>query len=81
LAIKSVGIVRKLDDLGRLVIPVELRRCLEIEYKDGLEIFTEGDCIILRKYQPSCVFCGNATVTINFKGKNLCEQCLSAMGH
>lgn len=79
MAMKSVGIVRKLDDLGRLVIPVELRRTLELDYKDGLEIFTEDDCIILRKYQPSCVFCGSDQVTTSFKGKNLCQQCLSVM--
>lgn len=80
MAIKSIGIVRKLDDLGRLVIPVELRRKLEIEYKDGLEIFTENDRIILRKYRPCCIFCDNPEVSQNFKGKNVCRQCLSAMG-
>jgi AbrB family transcriptional regulator, transcriptional pleiotropic regulator of transition state genes len=80
LAIKSIGIVRKLDDLGRLVIPVELRRSLDIDFKDGLEIFTEKDYIILRKYQPACVFCGDGDVTTNFKGKNLCKKCLAAMG-
>ncbi|MDR3588378.1 MAG: AbrB/MazE/SpoVT family DNA-binding domain-containing protein [Negativicutes bacterium] len=80
MSVKSIGIVRKLDDLGRLVIPVELRRSLEIEFKDGLEIFTENDCIILRKYHPACILCGSNDVTANFKGKNLCPQCLTALG-
>ena len=57
---KSTGIVRKVDELGRVVIPIELRRTLDIEQKDGLEIFVENDRIILRKYEPACVFCGNA---------------------
>ncbi|MDR3559828.1 MAG: AbrB/MazE/SpoVT family DNA-binding domain-containing protein [Negativicutes bacterium] len=77
---KSIGIVRKLDELGRLVIPIELRRVLNIEHKDGLEIFTDNDRIILRKYEPACVFCGNAKDITKFKGKNVCAPCLSAMG-
>ena len=57
---KSTGIVRKLDDLGRIVLPIELRRTLDIADKAPLEIFVEGDSIILRKYEPSCVFCGKS---------------------
>ncbi|MDR3592666.1 MAG: AbrB/MazE/SpoVT family DNA-binding domain-containing protein [Negativicutes bacterium] len=72
---KSTGIVRKTDELGRIVLPIELRRTLDIEYKDGLEIFIEEDRIILKKYQPACVFCGNAEGVKGFKGKFMCSQC------
>lgn len=77
---KSTGIVRKVDDLGRVVIPIELRRNLDIEEKDGLEIFIDNEKIILRKYEPVCVFCGNANEITVFRGKNVCKQCMAAMG-
>ncbi len=73
---KSTGIVRKLDDLGRIVLPIELRRTLQIEEKDPVEIFVEDDMIILKKYQPSCLFCGDAKDVISFKGRNICPNCL-----
>lgn len=76
---KSTGVVRKVDELGRIVLPIELRRILDIEVKDALEIFTEGDQIILRKYQPACIFCGEANDMTNFKGKNICEHCLKQL--
>lgn len=77
---KSTGIVRKVDELGRVVIPIELRRTLNIGEKDALEIFTEGDTIILSKYEPSCVFCGQAKDVRNLKGKNVCPKCISEIG-
>jgi transcriptional pleiotropic regulator of transition state genes len=73
---KSTGIVRKVDELGRIVIPIELRRTLDIEIKDPLAIYVDGDQIILMKYSPSCIFCGDARDIINFKGKNICKNCL-----
>lgn len=76
---KSTGIVRKVDDLGRIVLPIELRRTLNIEIKDSLEIYVDGEQIILKKYQPSCVFCGEAKDVVNFKGKNICKQCIKAL--
>lgn len=76
---KSTGIVRKVDELGRVVIPIELRRTLDIEEKDSLEIYVDGERIILKKYQPACVFCGNAQDVRNFKGKNVCHGCLADM--
>lgn len=76
---KSTGIVRKVDELGRVVIPIELRRTLNIAEKDALEIYVDGDRIILRKYEPACVFCGNAESVANFKGKNVCHSCISEM--
>lgn len=75
---KSTGIVRKVDELGRVVIPIELRRTMDIEEKDGLEIYVDNDRIILRKYEPACVFCGNASEVTHFK-KNVCKDCLEAM--
>lgn len=76
---KSTGIVRKVDELGRVVIPIELRRTLHIEEKDALEIYVDSDRIILRKYEPDCVFCGNGDDVTNYKGKNVCKKCLEAM--
>jgi len=73
--IKSTGIVRKVDELGRVVIPIELRRTLGIEEKDALEIYVDSDKIILKKYEPACVFCGNAENVEIFKGKNVCREC------
>ncbi len=76
---KSTGIVRKVDELGRIVLPIELRRTLNIEIKDALEIYVDGDQIILKKYEPACVFCGDARNVENFKGKNICENCLNIL--
>lgn len=73
---KSTGIVRKVDELGRVVIPIELRRTLGIEEKDALEIYTEGEHIILKKYQPACIFCDDARDVVLYKGKNICKKCL-----
>jgi len=56
---KSTGIVRKVDQLGRIVIPMELRKTLDISEKDGLEIYVEGNYIFFKKYEPQCIFCGN----------------------
>lgn len=76
---KSTGIVRKVDELGRIVLPIELRRTLDIDVKDSLEIYVDGSQIILKKYEPACVFCGNAKDVINFKGKNICRNCLNEL--
>ena len=75
----STCIVRKVDELGRIVLPIELRRTLGIEEKDRIEIFVDGESIILRKYQPACIFCDNAKDIINYKGKNICPDCIRAM--
>ncbi|HBP64863.1 MAG TPA: AbrB family transcriptional regulator, partial [Desulfosporosinus sp.] len=58
---KSTGIVRKVDELGRIVLPMELRRTLGIAEKDAMEIYVDQEKIILKKYEPACVFCGNAS--------------------
>ncbi len=77
---KSTGIVRKVDELGRIVLPIELRRTLDIAERDSLEIYMEGDSIILRKYQPTCVFCDSSKGIMNFKGKNVCADCIKTLG-
>jgi transcriptional pleiotropic regulator of transition state genes len=77
--LKSTGVVRKVDELGRIVIPIELRRTLGIEEKDALEIYVDQEKIILKKYEPACVFCGNAENVTNFRGKNVCRECARAM--
>ena len=76
---KSTGIVRQMDSLGRIVLPIELRRTLDIAQKDSLEIYVDESAIILKKYQPSCVFCNNAKDVINYKGKNICKSCLDEL--
>ncbi len=73
---KSTGIVRRLDELGRLVIPKELRRTLGIDVKDPLEIYVDGESIILKKYAPACIFCNEANDVVSFKGKNICSNCM-----
>ena len=77
---KSTGIVRKVDELGRVVIPIELRRTLGIDIKDALEIFTSDDTIILRKYNPLCYICGDSEDLISFKGKRVCGDCVKKLG-
>jgi transcriptional pleiotropic regulator of transition state genes len=80
---KSTGIVRKVDELGRIVIPVELRRTLGIEEKDSIEIFVDNDRIVLRKYQPTCecIFCGSDENVIIHKGKTICKHCQEAISN
>ena len=76
---KSTGIVRRVDELGRIVLPIELRRTLNIEVKDSLEIYVDGETVILKKYEPACVFCGNAKNVISYKGKNVCKSCVASL--
>ncbi|APQ77077.1 AbrB/MazE/SpoVT family DNA-binding domain-containing protein [Clostridium botulinum] len=77
---KNTGIVRRVDNLGRVVLPKELRRTLNIDEKDSLEIYVDEEQIILKKYAPACIFCGEAKEVINFKGKNICKSCLKELG-
>ena len=76
---KSTGIVRKVDELGLIVLPIELRRTMDIAEKDAIEIYVDGASIILRKYEPTCIFCGDAKNVINYRGKNICPNCLKEM--
>lgn len=72
---KSTGIIRKVDDLGRIVLPIELRRTLDIAERDELEIYMENDRIILQKFEPACIFCGSSRGLITFHRKNICQEC------
>lgn len=78
--LRAVGVVRKLDELGRIVIPIELRRTLDIEEKGPLEIFTnENGEIVLKKYQPGCEFCGSLENVKTFSSKNICQSCIDTL--
>lgn len=79
MAMKSTGVVRQLDTLGRIVLPIELRRTMDIGVKDMLEIFVEDDQIILKKYHPSCIFCSDARDVTSYKGKLVCKNCLAEL--
>ena len=76
---KFTGIVRKVDELGRIVLPIELRRTLEIEIKDPLEIYVEDDAVILRKHEPTCIFCGESQNTVEYMNKVICNSCSASI--
>ena len=76
---KSTGIVRKVDELGRIVLPIEMRRTLDIAEKDSLEIYVDGSSIILKKYKPSCIFCDSTKDIAVFRGKNICPRCMKEL--
>ena len=76
---KSTGIVRKVDELGRIVLPIELRRTLDIAEKDAIEIYVDSASIILKKYEPTCIFCGESKNVSVFKGKNICGACMKEL--
>lgn len=73
---KSTGIIRKVDELGRVVIPIELRNKFEISEKDPIEIYVDGSSIILKKYESNCIFCGNSKNLSTYKDKLICKKCL-----
>lgn len=76
---KYTGIVRRIDELGRIVLPVEIRRVLDLEPKDSVEIYLEGDMIGVRKYHPSCIFCGATEEITDYKGKRVCAKCIEQL--
>ncbi|MBQ1503464.1 MAG: AbrB/MazE/SpoVT family DNA-binding domain-containing protein [Clostridia bacterium] len=76
---KALGIIRPIDELGRIVLPVETRKMMDLNPKDGVEVFIEDDKIILKKYRPSCIFCGEADGVIDFKGKKICHGCIESL--
>lgn len=76
---KSTGMVRPVDELGRIVLPKELRKSLDINARDSVEIFTDGGRIILQKYEPACIFCGNADNVVYYEGKRICSECLAKL--
>ena len=74
---KATGMVRKVDELGRIVLPAEIRQAMDINIKDSMEIYTNGDTIVLQKYQQSCVFCTSAEDLVYFLDKRICPACLA----
>lgn len=76
---KSMGKVRRVDDLGRIVLPAELRRSLDIAEQDEVEIFKEADRIVLQKFQPLCIFCSSSHDLVTYCGKNVCKECIRNM--
>ena len=77
---KTTGIVRKVDELGRIVLPIELRRTLGIEVRDPIEIYVDEDKILLKKYAPACIICGESDDLIEYKGQKICRKCIERMG-
>ena len=76
---KSLGIVRKVDELGRIVLPIETRKRLDLGPKHPVEIFVEKDRVVLKKYEPCCIFCGDADDVIMYKDKRICRSCLEEL--
>lgn len=76
---KATGIVRKVDQLGRIVLPIELRRTLKIDIRDPLGIFVEGDSILLKKYEPACILCGESEGLVEYRGKKVCRDCIEKL--
>lgn len=78
---KPAGVVRKVDPLGRIVLPKSLRKRYRMNEGDPIEIFVSGDQIILEKYRPKCIFCGQSEKVIQYHEKYLCEFCLAELSH
>lgn len=76
---KSIGIVRRVDELGRIVIPKEMRTIMNIKEKDPMEFFVNADQVILRKYAPACIFCGEMESVVQQRGKNVCQRCMNEL--
>ena len=77
---KSTGIIRRVDELGRVVIPIEIRNQFNIVEKDPIEIYVEGSSIILKKFEPNCIFCGNTKNLLNYHDKLICKNCSKKIG-
>ena len=76
---KSTGMVRKVDELGRIVLPISIRQNMGIEARDSVEIFTDENRIILQKYQSSCIFCNTADELVYFNDQRICRECLEKL--
>lgn len=77
---KSTGIIRRMDELGRVVIPIEIRNQFNIAEKDPIEIYVEGSSIVLKKFEPNCIFCGNTKDLMDYEGKLICKNCSTKIG-
>lgn len=78
---KATGIIRRVDELGRVVIPIEIRNQFNIVEKDPIEIYVDDSSIVLKKYQPNCIFCGNTENLVNYKNKLVCEKCSAQLNN
>ena len=78
---KSTGIIRRMDELGRVVIPIEIRNQFNIVEKDPIEIYVDGSSIILKKFEPKCIFCGNTKNLLTYNDKLICEGCSKKIGN
>ena len=78
---KSTGITRRVDELGRIVLPKELRKDLDIGTRDYLEIFKDEDSIVLRKYSAGCIFCGSMDDCVDHYGKKICRKCVKELAN
>ena len=78
---KSTGITRRVDELGRIVLPKELRKDLDIGTRDYLEIFKDEDSIVLRKYSAGCIFCGSMDDCVDHYGKKICHKCVNELAN
>ncbi len=76
---RATGIVRKVDELGRIVIPIELRRTMDIDLRDAVEIYMDGDRIVLKKKKEACIFCGSEEGLETIKGKAVCRGCIGEL--
>ena len=80
---RSVGIVRKIDQLGRIVIPIEIKRRMDIKAKDLIEFLIDKDRIVVQKYYPACTFCGekekDESERFEFSGKIICKSCFQGV--
>ena len=76
---KSTGVIRRVYELGRVVIPIEIRTQFGISEKDPIEIYVDGSSIILKKYEPNCIFCGNSKKLIEYEGRPICKKCADAI--
>ena len=76
---KSTGIVRRVDELGRVVIPIEIRNQFNISERDPIEIFIDGNAIVLRKFEPNCIFCGSSKRLITYNDKQVCDKCFNKL--
>ena len=76
---KSTGVVRRIDDLGRIVLPIEIRKNLNIENRDAVEIFIDEDKVVLKKYEPACIFCASAKRLVTFHERNICRDCVKKL--
>ena len=77
---KSTGIIRRMDEIGRVVIPIEIRNQFNIAEKDPMEIYVDGSSIVLKKFEPNCIFCGNTKNLLEFNDKLICEKCSKKIG-